>query len=104
MAGARRHFLDRAPARVLAAVICLGSVAMFAWLERDRFWPTASTRTGADEAFARCFAERAAQIDRMQTDGVIDASQAELFKNRAEAMCRAETAGRSAGAPPLPSQ
>jgi hypothetical protein len=35
---------------------------------------------------------------------MIEAAQAELFKTRAEAMCRAETAGPGTGAPALPSQ
>jgi hypothetical protein len=104
MVETRRHFLDRAAARVLAAVICLGCFATLAWLERERFWPTAASGTGDDGPFVRCFAERAAQIDRMQADGAIDAARAELFKSRAEAMCRAETAGPRTGPPALPNQ
>ena len=97
----RRHFLDRPAARVLAAAVCVACVAALAWLERDRVWPT---RTAGDDPFARCFAERAGQIDRMRTDGLIEEAQAELFKTRAEAMCRAETTGAGAGPPPLPGQ
>ena len=104
MGETRRHFLDGAAARVLAAAICLGCVAALVWLERERFWPPESSGTGADDPFVRCFADRAAQIDRMQAEGAIDAVRAELFKSRAEAMCRAETAGPGAGAPPLPTQ
>jgi hypothetical protein len=94
----RRHFLDRPAARVLAAAVCLACLATLAWLERERFWPT---QNPGDDPFARCFAERAAQIDRMRTDGLIEVAQAELFKTRAEAMCWAETAGAGAGAPPV---
>jgi len=104
MAETRRHFLDRPSARVVAAVVCLGCVAALAWLERERFWPAAPGDAAADDLFARCFAERAAQIDRMQMDGMIEPAQAELFKTRAEAMCRAETAGPDTGAPAPPSQ
>jgi hypothetical protein len=104
MIDTRRHFLDRPAARVLAAVICLACVAAFVWLERARFWPSAGSGAGADDPFVRCFTERAAQIDRMQADGAIDAARSELFKSRAEAMCRAETAGQGAVAPPLPTQ
>jgi len=91
----RRAFLDRPIARVLAAAVCLGCVAGIAYLERARLWPTPPDRTDADDPFARCFAERAAQIDRMLAEGVIEPAQAELFRSRAEAMCRAETAGAS---------
>ncbi|HYZ26170.1 MAG TPA: hypothetical protein VE597_04625, partial [Geminicoccaceae bacterium] len=58
--------------------------------------------TAADDPFGRCFAERAAQIDRMQSEGLIEAAQAELFKTRAEAMCRAETQPSDDGMPALP--
>jgi hypothetical protein len=97
----RRHFLDRPAARVLAAAVCLGCVAALAWIERERIWPT---RNVGDDPFARCFAERAAQIDRMRTDGLIQEAQAELFRTRAEAMCRAETQREGTGAPPVPRQ
>jgi hypothetical protein len=104
MVETRRHLLDRPAARVLAAVICLALVAALVWLERERFWPTVARGIGADDPFVRCFAERAAQIDRMRADDAIDAARAELFKSRAEAMCRAETAGPRTGAPPLRNQ
>jgi hypothetical protein len=101
MAQPRRHFLDRPSARVLAGVVGLGCVAALAWLERERFWPSSNV---ADDPFMRCFPERSAQIDRMRADGLIEAAQAELFKTRAEAMCRAEAAGPGPGAPALPRQ
>jgi hypothetical protein len=99
----QRAFLDRPIARVLAAVVCLGCIAALAYLERERLWQTADQQA-ADDPFARCFAERAAQIDRMRAEGVIEAAQAELFTTRAEAMCRAEAEGGGGGAPPLPGQ
>jgi hypothetical protein len=97
---ASRHFLDRPIARVLAAVVCLGCVAALAYLERERWWQAAPE--GTEGPFARCFAERAGQIERMLADGLIQPAQAELFRTRAEAMCRAETEG--GGAPALPAQ
>jgi hypothetical protein len=92
MAPARRHFLDRPVARVLAALVFVGCLAALLYLERGRLWHAAD-QTASDDPFARCFAERAAQIDRMQDEGVVEPAQAELFKSRAEAMCRAETEG-----------
>ena len=99
MARARRSFLDRPIARVLAALVFLGCVAALGYVERERLWPLGAGESAADDPFARCFAERAAQIDRMQDEGVIEAGQAALFKTRAEAMCRAETEG--GGSAPL---
>ena len=98
----RRSFLDRPIARVLAGIVFLGCVAALVYIERERLWPTAADERAADDPFARCFAERAAQIDRMQDEGLIEPAQAELFKIRAEAMCRAEAQGPGDAAPVLP--
>ena len=38
----------------------------------------------------------------MLADGLIEAPQAELFKSRAEAMCRATAEGAAPGLPALP--
>jgi hypothetical protein len=102
MAPARRPFLDRPIARVLAAVVLLGCVATLGYLERERLWQTAADGAAANDPFTRCFAERVAQIDRMQDDNLIEPAQAELFKGRAEAMCRAEAQGRDNAVPALP--
>jgi hypothetical protein len=102
MARARRSVLDRPIARVLAALVFLGCVAALGYVERERLWPLGAGESAADDPFARCFAERAAQIDRMQDEGVIEPAQAELFKSRAEAMCRAEAQGPGNLAPGLP--
>ena len=91
MARTPRPFLDRPIARVLAAAVFLGCIAALAWLERERLWPGAPGATAADDRFLRCLAERSGQIDQMLAEGLIQAAQAELFKTRAEAMCRAET-------------
>jgi hypothetical protein len=100
----RRSFLDRPIARVLAAVVFLGCVAALAYIERERLWQGTADQSAADDPFARCFAERAAEIDRMVAENAIDQAQADLFKTRAEAMCRATMEGPGDGAPPLPTQ
>ena len=102
MVQSRRSFLDRPIARVLAAVVFLGCVAALGYIERERLWPIPADERAADDPFGRCFAERAAQIDRMLDEGVIEPAQAELFKTRAEAMCRAEAQGPGNAAPALP--
>ena len=104
MARARRPLLDRPVARVLAADVFLGCLATLVYIERERFWPTPADERAADDPFARCFAERAAQIERMQDEDVIEPAQAELFKSRAEAMCRAEAQGSGNAAPVLPAE
>lgn len=96
-----RAFLDRPLARLIALLVFLAAAASLAWLHRADLWPEAD-RAMADDPFAICFAERAADIDRMRAEGVIDDQRAALFRTRAEAMCRAEAGGP--GGPPLPGQ
>jgi len=98
MAAPARPFLDRPIARGLALLVLLACLAGLAWLERERWLPSESSAAAEDPA-ALCFAERAAEIDNMLDEGVIVASQAELFKTRAEAMCRATAAGAAPGLP-----
>lgn len=65
--------------------------------------PEESVTDTADPA-APCIERRFADIDGMVDDGVIEDKQAALFKERAEAMCRA-TQGGGAGAPlPKPAE
>ncbi|WP_119461914.1 hypothetical protein [Rhodospirillaceae bacterium SYSU D60014] len=97
-------FLDRPAARVLALLCFALCVALLAYIHRDDLFPRAVPETAGNDLFARCFAERAAGIDKMRAEGVIDESQEALFKSRAEALCRAQTQedGLPPGAPPLP--
>ena len=90
----REPFLDRPAARLLALGVALLCVAILAWLHRSDLFPVRFAPEAADDPFARCFAERAAEIDGMLDENVIDQARAELFKSRAEAMCRAETESR----------
>ena len=71
MAAPARPFLDRPIARGLALLVLLACLAGLAWLERERWLPSATTAAAEDPA-ARCFAERAAEIDRMLAEGLID--------------------------------
>jgi hypothetical protein len=99
-----RPFLDRPPARVLAALLCVACIALLAWLERARLFPS-EVAAEANDPVQVCFAERAAQIDGMLAEGVIAPPQAEQFKARAAAMCQ-DTAGTGGGGgpPPLPAR
>ena len=83
-------FLDRPIARLLALGVALACVATLAWLHRADLYPAMATAEVADDPFARCLAQRSAQIDDMVSEGVVGPEQASLFKSRAEAMCRAE--------------
>jgi hypothetical protein len=103
---ARRHAsaaLDRPLARGLAAGVFVACLALLAWLERERLFPPEAA-VDADDPVQRCIAERAAEIDGMLAEGLIEAPQAELFKSRAAAMCQdtVGNGGGEAGLPPLP--
>jgi hypothetical protein len=82
-------FVDRPAARLLALAVALACVAGLAWLHRADLFAAAAPEP-ADNPFARCLAERSAAIDGMVSEGVVDRAQADQFKSRAEAMCRAQ--------------
>ena len=71
---------------------------MLAYLHRDDLFPSERKASPEEAAFARCMAERAAGIDEMVRQQVITAEQETLFRGRAEALCRAQSA--PAGPPP----
>lgn len=103
MAGSdRRSFPDRPAARLVALIILLLCAASLAYLHRDDIFPKPEEAIAAGDPAAHCIEERFADIDRMVTDAVIEMAQAELFKQRAEAMCRATEGGDSLSAPRLP--
>jgi hypothetical protein len=96
------HFLDRPAARLWAVGVALLMAAALAFMHRDDiFPPQAAEGPAGDDPVALCFAERAAEIDQMVADGIVNAQQAQLFKSRAEAMCQAQLGGGS-GPPPPP--
>lgn len=80
--GSADAFLDRPVARLLALLCFVLCLALLGYIHRDDLF--------ADDPAARCFAERADDIDRMRAEGVIDDARAALFRSRAEAYCRAQ--------------
>lgn len=77
---------------VAAAILCAAAAALLA-IHWDDLFPAEAQAVDADDPFAVCFAQRAADVDKMVGDGVINAGQAESFKARAEALCRAQAGG-----------
>lgn len=99
--GAHSSALDRPAARLAAVGVALLCALALGYIHRDDLFPPEVAAADADDPVALCLAERAAEIDRMVTDGVVDESRAALFKSRAEALCQA-TVGGGNNAPPLP--
>lgn len=94
MAARHDSFLDRPVARVAALGVAVLCLAILAWLHRADLYAVAFAPEAAADPFAQCLAERTAEIDAMVSEGVVDQERADLFKSRAEAMCRAETQRR----------
>ncbi len=94
----RTAFLDRPIARLVALGILVLVLAAIAGVHREALFPPDTASVASGDPAAPCIAERVAGIDAMADEGTIDASQAALFKSRAEALCRAQ-AGQT-GAPP----
>lgn len=90
---ARRPFLDRLVARAIALVVAIACGAALAWYHRDDLFPPEAAEAPGDDRFARCYAERAGDVEHMLEEGVIDEAKAARFRERAEAFCRAQTGG-----------
>ncbi len=107
MAGSdHRTFLDRPAARIVALIVLLLCAASFAYLHRGSLAPASEETADLAEtdSAAACIEMRFADIDQMIEDSVIEDPQAELFKQRAEAMCRDTKAGDAPSVPPPPGQ
>ena len=96
--------LDGTGARVVAVGIALIAGGTAVWIHRHELFPAGQpeAEAGADP-FQECVATRSAEIDRMLAEKTVDAQRAELFRTRAEAMCRADAdkaAGKTPGLPP----
>ena len=102
MAGSgQQAFLDRPAARVLALIVIVLCCASLAYLHRDDLFPKQQeTALEKDDPVVTCTSERFADIDKMLDEGTIETAQADLFRQRAEAMCR-DTVGK--GVPTAPS-
>jgi hypothetical protein len=96
--------LDRWPARVAALLIAAGALATLLHIHRNELFPSdAPAAGGAPDPFSECMAQRGGDIDRLLQEGTIQKPQADLFRSRAEALCRAEAnkaLGLSSGGPP----
>lgn len=102
-----RPILDGLTGRLIALGVFIACGAALAFIYRDTLFPPAVEKiSGNSDPFFRCFADSTLKIDKMVADGLVTGAQARLFRNRAEARCRAESerAKRSApGAPnPMP--
>ena len=96
------HFLDRRAARLCAVGVALLMAAALAYMHRDDLFPPEQAAVNSNDPVALCFAERAADVDKLKAEGTITAEQAELFKRRAEALCQAQLGGGSNVVPPPP--
>lgn len=94
-------FLDRPIARLCAVGVALLMMAALAFMHRDDLFPPEEVAADPNDPVALCFAERAKDIDGLLAEGTINARQAGLFKNRAEALCQAQL-GAGSGPPPPP--
>ena len=92
------HFLDRRRARVLAGFVALAALIAMAqiWMIANRVDPTGKPLTGeaaalfdpsGHAAFDKCKVERAADVDRLLAEGLINAAQHADYRERAITTC-----------------
>lgn len=98
--------LDTPYARIIAAAAAHGfATILLFWSADDVSRPFAARsetpipaaalhETTADPNVVACLEQRLGDVERMQADGLIDAAQYELFKNRATSYCNATGAAR----------
>ena len=98
-------FLDRPAARLLAAGVFCGVIAVLAIQHWDDLFPPEGQEVAVDpiDPVALCFAREREQIEGMVAANPSMAAQKDLFLQRAEARCQATAGGGSGGPPPLPS-
>jgi hypothetical protein len=96
-----RSSLDRRPARIVALAVFLLCAAALAYLHRNDFRPSAAPATAAgDDPLAACERDRLVAIDRDLRDGALKPDQADLFRARVDALCRAQQRRDAGGVPP----
>lgn len=85
----RSHPLDRRAARVVAAGVCAALLVLLGFIHRDDLNPGSEAGAAAtNSAYDMCLSERHGAVDQMVADGVIGPDKENLFKSRAEALCR----------------
>jgi hypothetical protein len=91
-AAAERHstpFLDTIWARLIAAVVAVGGIALFLAVNWDRLVPPQSDRALAgNQEYQQCIAERMDAIAALEAEAGLTRFQAELHQQRADAVCR----------------
>ena len=95
--------LDRPAARLVALGVVVLVVVVLGYIHWEDVFPGEDARAAADDPAAPCIAQRTADIEAMRAEGTISTEQAELFKTRAEALCRAQ-AGQTGAPPPATAQ
>ena len=81
-------WLDRWPARLTAAVVLVGCIALLAYIHWRDISPEMAEMPSAADPSAACIAARHGEVDQMLADGVIDEFRVASFKARAEDFCR----------------
>jgi hypothetical protein len=97
----RESALDRWPARAVALLVAAGALAALGYIHRKDLFPTAAppAAEARPDPFHDCMAQRGGDVDRLLQEGTIQKAQADLFRSRAEALCRAEANKALATAP-----
>ncbi|NIR29119.1 MAG: hypothetical protein GWN84_07340, partial [Gammaproteobacteria bacterium] len=83
-----RSFLDTRAARLVAFVVMLAALAGLGYYHRDDLFPPEKEAPPEDAAYLRCLEKQYAGIERMVKEGVVAEERADLFRQRAEALCR----------------
>ena len=90
-AAADRHstpFLDTIWARLIAAAIALGGIALFLTTNWDRLVPAGAGALAGNPQYEQCIEERMEAIAALEEEAGLTRKQVELHRQRAAAFCQ----------------
>ena len=88
----KKDFADGAAAKGIAGLIVLASVAGILAVAWDDLFPppVAELEASGNPELAACLQERVGAVNKMREDGIIDSTQYDQFRARAESFCEGQ--------------
>lgn len=90
----KHSFFDSIWARLIAALVALGGVALFVAANPVLFEPEAEMAGAGNSGYQQCLDERIAAVDKLAAEAGFSIKQKELARIRAAETCRNLTAAQ----------
>lgn len=93
-AGYSSPFLDTIWARLIAAAIAVGGIALFLTANWDRLTPAGGGALAGNSQYEQCVDERMQAIANLEQEAGLSRKQVELHRQRAQAFCQERMSGQ----------